>query len=93
MSFSIIILTGLFYLVPGTIEVLHRSTQSTGNLALNGVYFNVLNNRNFVYIFGIFSIITLYLPYKILRLFSEGLFVFFIFSYFNAIDKWIKHLT
>jgi hypothetical protein len=93
MTFSIIILTGLFNLVPGIAEMPYHYTQASGNMGLNGIYLDVLNKRNFVYISGIFSIITLFIPFKMISLFSYGLFAFSIFLYFSSIKKWHKYLT
>lgn len=93
MTLSIIILTGFFYLVPGMAEILYNSTLASGNMGLNGVYLDILNKRNIVYISGAVFVINLFMPFKIVRLFSFGLFIFSIFLYFNAIRRWIPYLT
>lgn len=86
MAFSIIILTGLFYLLPDMIDLLYNATEGFGNISFNSIYLDVMNKRNFVYMSGVFSIINVFMPFKILRSFSYGLFIFSIFLYFTPLD-------
>jgi hypothetical protein len=88
MSSNIIIVTGLFYLIPGNAEICYRHTSACGNMGLTGVYLDVINKRNFVYFSGFISLVVLVTPFKLLTLFSYCLFVFSILLYFNCIKCW-----
>lgn len=93
MSFNIIMLSSLFYLIPGNAEILYRYTSSSGNMGLTGVYLDVINKRNFVYVSGLSFIVIAFTPFKMLRIFICGLFLFSLFLYFNSIKRWQPYIT
>ncbi len=93
MTFIIIILSGLFYLIPGNAEILCRYTSDSGNRGLNRIYLDIINKRNLIYISGSFSLILLYAPFKVLRYLSYLLFIFSVLLYFHSIKRWHSYLT
>ena len=93
MTFGIIILSGLFYLIPGNAEMLCRYTADSGNIGLNSIYLDVMRKRNLIYMSGSFSLILLFTPFKVLRLFSYFLFVLFVSTYFYSMKSWHPYLT
>ena len=92
MSTNIIIVTGLFYLIPGNAELCYRNTLASGNMGLNGVYLDVINKRNFLYICGLSSIFLLFMPFKMLGSFMYCLFIFSVLAYFRSIKTWHVYL-
>lgn len=93
MSFTIIILKGLFYLIPGTAEMLYRSSESIRNIRMSNIYFDVQHKRNFIYITGFSSIFFSFTKTYMLRYFFYSLFLFSIYSYYSTIKKWHKYLS
>jgi hypothetical protein len=93
MSFTIIILTGLFYLIPGIVEMLCRSSESIGNMKASNIYFDIEHKRNFIYITGFSSILFSFTNTYMLRYFFYILFLFSIYSYYSTIKKWYKYLS
>ena len=88
MSLNIVILTGIFYLIPGNAEICYRHTSGSGNMGLTGVYLDIINKRNFVYVSGLASIVLLFTPFKMVRVFTYCLFLFSIILYFSSIKCW-----
>lgn len=93
MTFNIIILSALFYLIPGNAEILYRHTSSSGNMGLTGVYLDVINKRNFVHVSGLSLIVVLFIPFNMLRTFICGIFLFSLYLYFNSIKRWQPYIT
>ena len=91
MSFNILILTSLFYLMPGNAEICYHHTSESGNVSLTGVYLNVINQRNFVYISGLVPIVLLFTPFKMVRIFTYFIFLFALFLYISSIKYWHLH--
>ena len=92
MTFSLMLLSGLFHLVPGNAEIVCQCTTSSGNMGLYGVYMDVINKRNFVYGSLFLGFVSLFTPFKLLRAFSCGLVLFSLFLYFSVIKKWYQYL-
>jgi len=92
MSFNIIILTGIFYLIPGNAEICFRNTSGSGNIGLTALFYDVINKRNLVYISGLTSIVLLFTTFKIARNFTCCLFIFSLFLYFASIKSWYLHI-
>lgn len=92
MSFNIIILTGIFYLIPGNAEICFRTNSGSGNIGLTRVFFDVINKRNLVYISGLTSLVLLFTSFKIARNFTYCLFLFSLFLYFASIKCWHTHI-
>lgn len=92
MSFKIIIITGLFYLIPGNAEIYYRSASSQGNLGLAGVFLDIIRKRNFVYMCGLFYIFTLFTPNKIVRSLFFGLLMSTLFLHLKTIYQWRRYI-
>ncbi len=83
MSLNTIIITGLFYLIPGNIEILYREKLSS-DADLSAVA-TLTIIRNFLYTCGLSSLILTFTPFKILGFFSYCLFLYSIYEYFRSI--------
>jgi hypothetical protein len=92
MSFNIIILTGLFYLIPNNLEICHHNYTLNGDMSLTNVYLDVKIKRDTFYKLGIASLVFLFLPFKMLRLFVHTLSIFSLIIYFRSIKKWHRYL-
>ena len=90
MSLSIIMLSCLFYLMPGNADLCYHHTTTSGNMGLNGVYLEIINRRNFVYISTLIAIVSI--PFQLIRLFSYSLFIFSLLLYFHSIQTWHSYL-
>ena len=93
MSFTITILSCFFYLIPGTIEMLCRSSESVGNMRMSNIYFDIQHKRNFVYITAFSSILFSFTNAYILRYLFYSLVIFSNYSYYNTIKKWYPYLS
>ena len=93
MSLSIIILTGLFYLVPGMVDMPYRYTLHSGNMGLNGLYLDIMSKRNMVYFSILFLSISLFLPYDTLKTILFINLLYCLYIYFTTIDKWYPYIT
>jgi hypothetical protein len=87
MTFNIIIITGVFFLIPGMTELLSNSTEALGNIIETQMYLDIQYKRNFVYTTSFFSILFLLTKMSILRYFFYILFLFSTYSYFVEIKK------
>ncbi len=90
MTLNIIILSGLFYLMPGNADMCYHHTLESGNMGMNGVYLEVVNRRNFVYVSSLIAILST--PFQLVRLFSYSLFIFSVLLYFHSIKTWHEYL-
>jgi hypothetical protein len=93
MSLNIIILTGFFYLIPGTVELFRSPVEESGNMGRAGVYLDIQYKRNFVYITAFSSIFFSFTKMFMLRYFFYSLFLFANYSYFVTIKKWIAVIS
>lgn len=92
MSFKIIIITGLFFLIPGNAEIYYRSASSPGNLGLAGVFLDIIRKRNNVYACGLFFMLALLSTNKLVQTFLFGLFLFTLFLHLKTIYHWRKFI-
>jgi hypothetical protein len=85
MSLNRSFITGLFYLIPGNVEMFYcEKFLSSVNLQADS-YSTIINKRNFLYICGAFSIFLAFTPFKILRYFAYCLCIYSIYEYFSSI--------
>ncbi len=87
MTLGFTILTGIFYLVPGMIEMVYNSSLNSNKISSRFLYLEITKKRDFLYISIIITFISLIGPFKFLRIFSEGLLGVSLFSYFSTIRK------
>ena len=96
MSLNIII-TGLFYLLPGNVEIYYCYALESRYIAKHGVnldvILDVIDKRNFLYIFGLSSLIVSFMQFKLLEFFTYCLFLYSIFVYFRSIKRWLPYIT
>jgi hypothetical protein len=85
MTTTNIILSGLFYLIPGNLEIIN-------NDSLSGVYDDIKHKRDTLFIFGCSTLVYSLLPFKIIKLFMGGLCVYSIIVYFRTIKRWQRYL-
>jgi|APFre7841882793_1041355.scaffolds.fasta_scaffold190420_1 hypothetical protein len=93
MTFFIIILTGLFYLIPGMAEIICETAESSGNFYIIGAALDVKYKRNFVYITTFSSILFSFTKLKMLQYFFYSLFLFSNYSYYKTIQKYNSLVT
>ena len=87
MNYIILILTGLFYLTPGMADILYHYVDTNEKQLLCNAYSVVINKRNTLYLSALYSVTNLFSPFKLMRLFSYGLFYISVINYFDAIQK------
>jgi hypothetical protein len=92
MSINIIILTGLFYLVPGMVEFPIMYAERNGNMGLQGLYLDIKNKRNFVYTTASSYIIFSFTKMYIVKHFFCILLLFSNYCYFNTIYTWKNYI-
>jgi hypothetical protein len=100
MSLNIII-TGLFYLLPRNVEMYYCYALESRYIAKHVVnldviidaVLDVIDKRNFLYIFGLSSLIVSFMPFKMLEFFTYCLFLYSIFVYFRSIKRWLPYIT
>lgn len=93
MLLGVLLFSGLFYLIPGTIEMLCHSAESVGNMRTSNIYYDIQYKRNFVYITAFSSIFFSHTNMYVLRYFFYSLFLFSNYSYYNTIKKWYPYLS
>lgn len=93
MTFSVILLSGLFHLIPGLTEILLYYNENQANMRLACIYLDIRYKRNFVYVTGLSSIIFSFTNLNILKWFFYSLFLFANYSYFNIIKKWYPYIS
>jgi hypothetical protein len=81
----IILVTGLFYLIPGIIDMLLYHSESINNLRLSIALLDLKYKRNFVYITTFSSILFTMKKVFLLQYFFYCLFLFSFHSYLNSI--------
>lgn len=92
MMIGHIIISGLFYLIPGMVETFYRYSENNGNMGLAGVFLDIKNKRDLVYVCSLSSFSLLLSPFKITRNLSFAALIFSLCLYFNSIKKWHPHI-
>jgi len=87
-----IIASGLFYLIPGMAEIFYCYSENIGNMSLAGVFLDIKNKRDLVYICSLSSFCLLLSPFKITRNLSFAALIFSFCLYFNSIKRWHPHI-
>ena len=88
MSFALILFTGIFYLIPGTVEFVSHGFEAVGNMGMTGIYFDIKNKRNLLY-FNTFNLICFSLGNADIPLFLPyGVFIFSTYLYLKTIYNW-----
>jgi len=88
MTFSVILITCLFYLIPGMTEKLSHYNKYVVSTGLACEYLDIQYKRNIVYITAVSSIFVSFTKMYILRYFLYSLFLFSNYSYFTTIKRW-----
>lgn len=93
MTFALILLTGLFYLVPSIIESFCFLTEANVNSKLNYIYTDIKYLRNFVYTTTFFSLLFSFYNFILLRYFFYFLFFYSNYLYFYTIKRWYQYIS
>jgi hypothetical protein len=83
----IILVTGLFYLIPGVLDMLLYHSESINNLRLSIALLDLKYKRNFLYITTFSSILFTMKKVFLLQYFFYCLFLFSFHSYLNSIKR------
>jgi hypothetical protein len=90
---SSVIVAGLFFMVPGNVEMFVMGAQAMSNLGLYGVYMDIKNNRDILYIMGISCTIAQFVKLPLWQRYAIYTFAFVSLGrYINTIHRW-RYIT
>ena len=83
------IVAGLFFMIPGNVEIFAMGASAMSNLGLHGVFIDIKNSRDILYIMGTISTIATFVQIP-----SWERYIIYTFSaaslgrYINTIHRW-----
>lgn len=93
MSITYVLLSGIFYLIPGMAETFYRYSENYGNMGYTGIFLDIKNRRNLVYICSLSSFSLIFTSFKIFGVLSNISLLFSLYLYFSTIKKWHPYVS